>query len=689
MMGGGGGGGWWVVESGRCWWWGLGRSVSYEQPIMCCCLHARQHTPPSPPPHTTIPSTTTQQHHHHQHHPPAEAREHLPEGIACQGTASDATACLRRQCLRRQCLRRRCLPACEGTMHPPLATPTMQRTEVRGIVLSAGAMEPAPKRFRTSMAGLLLENAVPASTARAVMAEACAAGAAGVGDLARAGTSGRHPGNSCRDLLRRLLKRTAWPALYFAPIPTWDPKANQERVVQLPFLLPHELLAFILQCHGALPKLLAKRTATPELFRQAEAVARELGTTSASLVPLGLHGDGVPFNSPRVRSLEFFAMNFPALQQEGPALRLPLTAVEKSFVLKGRTFHSLMAVLEWSLRMCALGLHPIRGHDGAEFAARSARARLAGKPLGAQAFLAEVRGDWAFMKGTFGLASWNEVRGNCWLCSVTPATMRETGLEAAWRQNRLSHQACLQRIRDKGETVSPLFSCPGLRTTHFKADWLHTADIGCAADTLGNAFLGVLPKLPGPNQRAQVASLFGEMQQFYRRERTHSRFDALTLEMLCQRGKSPKLRGKAAECRLLVPFAKELSERFLSRHDPHEEAVRSVAAELNECYTCLTNFNKEHLAASSRRFAALYIALEARAQGRRWRVRPKLHLFLELCSFVAAEHGSPRNYWTYRDEDFGGQMSKMARRRGGKNTAAQTPLRLLQRFCARYPRPVL
>ncbi len=218
----------------------------------------------------------------------------------------------------------------------------------------------AAKRFRKSKTGLLLESAIPASTARDVMADAAEAGAAGVRDLTRAGTSGRHPGNSCRDVIRRLLRRTAWPARYFAPIPTWHPKADEERVVQLPFLLPQELLAFILQCPGALPKVLAKSDASPELFRQAAAVAREVGADSSLLVPLGLHGNGAPFNNPRVRSLEFFAMSFPALQQEGPALRLPIAAVERTSAL---TFHSIRAVLQWSLRMCARGLYPLRRHD--------------------------------------------------------------------------------------------------------------------------------------------------------------------------------------------------------------------------------------------------------------------------------------------------------------------------------------
>ncbi len=95
------------------------------------------------------------------------------------------------------------------------------------------------------------------------------------------------------------------------------------------------------------------------------------------------------------------------------------------------------------------------------------------------------------------------------------------------------------------------------------------------------------------------------MRAYYGRNATHCRFDALTLEMLRQRGKAPTLGGKAAKCRLLVPVGKELTERLLSADDPHEEAVRSVAAELNECYNCLTTCDRAHLEASTRRLCGL------------------------------------------------------------------------------------
>ena len=88
----------------------------------------------------------------------------------------------------------------------------------------------------------------------------------------------------------------------------------------------------------------------------------------------------------------------------------------------------------------------------------------------------------------------------------------------------------------------------------------------------------------------------------------------------------------------------------------------------------------------TRCFASLFVALEAEARKEnptslRWRVKPKLHLFQELCEFVAPEQGNPRLFWTYRDEDHGGWLAAVGARRGGKNVPGTTALRIFQRYC--------
>ena len=59
-----------------------------------------------------------------------------------------------------------------------------------------------------------------------------------------------------------------------------------------------------------------------------------------------------------------------------------------------------------------------------------------------------------------------------------------------------------------------------------------------------------------------------------------------------------------------------------------------------------------------------------------WRIKPKLHLFLHICS----DNSLPRLTWTYRDEDFGGSVARMARRRGGCLRCGSTSSAVLTKF---------
>ena len=202
------------------------------------------------------------------------------------------------------------------------------------------------------------------------------------------------------------------------------------------------------------------------------------------------------------------------------------------------------------------------------------------------------------------------------------------------------------------------------------------------ADWLGSFFVLVASKMPGPNHKARVAQLWGRVQEYYERRGIQDRLQNLTPSMLHAQGKWPKLRCSAAQCRALVDFGMEIS-RLLDAGSPAEEAASVGMKHLHTCYQCLSEeviFSKELLTDSSFKFAQQYVALEDR-NGRAWRVKPKLHLFLELC----IEGGKPATCWTYRDEDWGGSVAKMARRRGGLLSTAAFSSNVLNRFRMQQP----
>ena len=552
----------------------------------------------------------------------------------------------------------------------------------------AAAEDPA-KRFRADVGNLFLDNILSGHVAQQVAASASAAGARGVGEFARAGASGKHPGNCARDCLSRLTKghKKLWAPLYYADIPVLNIRTSKEELKQIPFMLPHAVLKTWLQRDpGMLPWL---GPAEPDMITHCRQMVTEWAADPRELiVPVGLHGDGVPFDARRSKSIEIFSWNLCGLPWPEGGLRVPLTAVPKHFVIKERTFEAILSVFCWSMRMLAIGSCPTARHDGRGWKPGDSLASFSGQPIGRRACLFEVRGDWSWFKSTLRLPGWKDGGGCCWLCRTTPATLRETSPASEWRTTRLSHSDFLKRMNDKGEVPSVLFFLPGVRNTSCRPDWLHCCDLGITPDALANIFLTVLRKFPGVLKK-KCERLWQEMQAWYKRTGASSRLDMLTMGMLVQPKKPPKLRSKGAEARHLVPFALEVARTYLLEDNEHERSVLKVARELAKMYECLRlqDFDSGAMALAAGELAGTWVQLEAATPGRGWTVKPKLHLVLELCTVTALAHGSPTLYWCYKDEDAGGRGAKAARRRGGKQTAASAARSVLLRFMARNSLP--
>ena len=95
-------------------------------------------------------------------------------------------------------------------------------------------------------------------------------------------------------------------------------------------------------------------------------------------------------------------------------------------------------------------------------------------------------------------------------------------------------------------------------------------------------------------------------------------------------------------------------------------------------------FKHDVLLEHSIKFASQVVALanlEADKEVPMWKAKPKLHLFLELC----ADGSNPSKTWTYRDEDWGGSVARMARRRGQLLTLPSFSSNVLARFKMQQP----
>ena len=416
-----------------------------------------------------------------------------------------------------------------------------------------------------------------------------------------------------------------------------------------------------------------------------------LAKEGTPFVSLTLWGDGIPYSWDRKKSVDTWTLSLPGLsKKEYRDLRISLTALPHHCVIR-ETQDDVLNVLAWSFRMLSQGQYPHARHDGQEWASDDAwRKRRSGQPL-LKAFLLEVKGDWKQLTSCFDVPSWSG-RGDapiCWRCKATKNSLREErGPDSAWLQQdaRLSHIEALGRIAEAGGTFSPLWSTPYLKMDALRLDWLHVCDQGISPVFLGGLFHMLLAdRSLGHNAEERCAALWANIQEFYGRQGTQDKLHSLVVTMIKPKKGSIELNGNGAQIRALIPFGLEVVNAW-PEAGLNKEMVGARAA-MRSLSTCYSFLSVEQPAQGTLLQHAL--AFQANLQGlhaisnKRWQLRPKLHLFLEM----AAEGANPSSSWNYRDESFGGSVSRQARVKGGITTPLGMSKSMLTKFCAKESLP--
>ena len=264
-----------------------------------------------------------------------------------------------------------------------------------------------------------------------------------------------------------------------------------------------------------------------------------------------------------------------------------------------------------------------------------------------------------------------------------PNSYHDCSSSAAWRQTRRQSGQYLEELRRTGVEPSKFFSIPNMEEAHIMIDWLHTIDLGLSQDVVGNVFWYVVPKLGVANQEENIRRLWARILAFYKENSTPSRLQSITRDMIKDGAEPPKLRSKAAECRYLVPLAAQLARENASGVEG--ETIMHVTQHLNQLYEFIRmdEFPVELASETCRRMCILLSALEEHAMTQGsicWRMKPKAHLVQELLEYQTTQEGNPKLFWTYRDEDWGGWLSRCAQRRGGHATPESVSLQVLRRF---------
>ena len=534
---------------------------------------------------------------------------------------------------------------------------------------------------------IFLENQLSAKKVHKLADRAFKRGLLECASLEKAGAHGKHPQNLARDMMKQCLKRSDFPCgPYWAKVPVKNKRTRATEEVLLPFLLPHELFDELARKKDMNQFVPAREGKFASIHKKMRSYAERHAVPLEKLVPIGVHGDGAPFKAKMKDSLEQISWNLCGVES---ADRFLFVTLPTSAVAGRETWDCIWDVFAWSMRCCLVGSWPSRRHDKTAWR-QSDRLRQskAKEAFGRIACCVQARGDWAFYAKVFMLSSWSGAEC-CWRCNATNGfgenSFHDCSSSANWRKRRRVGEEYLAEQREAGTEPSHFFSIPNMQVQDIMIDWLHTMDLGISQDIIGNVFWNVLPQLPGANQEARIRNLWGRIRQFYKDNKTKSRLENITREMIKAGKKPPKLRSKAAECRYLVPFAVQLANEFSGGVEG--DTIKQVVKLLQDLYdfTNQESYPAEVVAQTCRRMCILLSTLEEEAHGRGsvcWRMKPKVHLAQELLEYQTLTDGNPKLCWTYRDEDWGGWLAKCATRRGGHATPESVGLQVINRFLA-------
>ena len=558
--------------------------------------------------------------------------------------------------------------------------------------ISESEEEPGPTEadadeFKNHVANLYLRNKMSAEQTALLVRKAKKAGASGVDAMVKATGKSIDLKNAQRGLMRCLLKDSKAPEPYWAEIPcSMEAGSKVKKMVMLPFLLMHEMLA------AFVPKMNVAEISEFEDFGM-EAKRRQFcadnGIPMEMMIPIGLHGDGVPHQ--KHRTVEVFSWN---ICSQPMWERYLFTCLEKIFLCgcgcSGRcSIDAIFEIFVWSLRMALIGMWPSCRHDRTEWSASDkSRKRKTGN-LGFYAALFQVRGDWAWYKQVFSFKGW-AATSICWRCWANRSDLPfdDFTKKALWRQRRhMTLDVLMKRLRSEGSQPSALFGAPGFLLEYITIDVLHAFDLGVSLNALGNLFwstLGILFK--GPTIASRVALLWERLKRYYREYKPPNKLQKLTVEMIKQDKKGPKLRAKGGECRGVIAFGVELAQEMdETLNSTWSKTLLGCFSALLDCYQCMGHrpFESSVCADSCRRFLMLYKSMRNNASDERlWKVSPKFHMVQELCEYMTEEIGNPSNFWAYRDESFVGFIAEVGMSRGGRNNAETTPGRVMKRYRA-------
>ena len=537
-----------------------------------------------------------------------------------------------------------------------------------------------------------------------------------INKLASLGTTGLHPGNMNRDLVRYTKK-------YMHPIENLDPdfckiplkilKGPKTGTHLIPhyYLAPHKLLSFMYDkfrpCFRQ--KILGNAGAMEEFWSgiadddpRLIQLVKDHPDYKKKCVPIIIHGDGVPCtNNHSLDAISFESI----LAKRGMGNQC--STLDYIFFITGlftQTMDSdntnglgLTKVAMWklvvhSLKACYYGHWPQKDPDGKDFPGRSLNSKKIGDEIMGGYVLVPwiLKGDMDFQINHFEFPGHWQSHHPCPCCPCNKVDDSQMAWnyfspDAEWMTSGFEtledFQAhCTMLGKPFHLIFEPLEGRGlGMHPRSLYMDSLHVVDLGVCMHVGGNVlhdlcYDGMLPNDAATN----MANVWTEIAKLYEDQQTTSQFPWLGLTSFIADEKSPhadfpKLRGKGAQLRHLMPILAVIWKRHMRRDNSKDMHVERMLDHLVRFYKCLDHKNAMgvhpfHLPMSIalkmlnnvQNVLLHYSWLSEQSLSQvparfKWNIVTKFHYFWHLAK--QAQDINPRMAWCYANEDFVGKIA--------------------------------
>ena len=343
--------------------------------------------------------------------------------------------------------------------------------------------------------------------------------------------------------IRRAFKADSIPELYEVQIPVRHERAKPVptiATITVHVMLPSDFLYWAWTVHNAqfLDRVLGGQESLVNFWKKIKRHDPLWGhpgladrTKLHLCLPLGVHGDGVPFKKQGAGSTSLQTISLGSYTGNGPTSDthflysgIPGDILVKRDAGRGNTtMEPLWRAMVWDLEACQSGIRPACDEFGVPWLPGHPRALLAGQDIcgGYRAIHIQNRGDLDWHCNETRLQHWMCAEP-CFCCRVPKASMFD------WDAH----------YEDRDFPEHPLFEAPWIanRRTHVVIDPAHTLDKGVSEHVLGNLFKNLVyeRQMAAGDMSCNLKVVNIMLQGYYDERKIKSRVRSILLKDTCR-----------------------------------------------------------------------------------------------------------------------------------------------------------